>query len=71
MKYCRQRPELSIDEPTSQLGGLGAELWSPKKSDPLVMGHPVPAHSMKVPKSAKGLSNPHFKEGFWFGTQCM
>jgi hypothetical protein len=28
MKYWRQRPELSIDEPL--LGGLGAELWSPK-----------------------------------------
>jgi hypothetical protein len=42
MKYCKQRPELSIDEPTSQLSGLGAELWSPEKSDPLVMGHAVP-----------------------------
>jgi hypothetical protein len=31
MKYCRQRPELSIDEPTYQLGGLMAELWSPEQ----------------------------------------
>jgi hypothetical protein len=31
MKYCRQRLELSITEPTSQLGGLEAELWSPEK----------------------------------------
>jgi hypothetical protein len=30
MKYCRQRPELYIDEPTSQLGDLGAELWGPE-----------------------------------------
>jgi hypothetical protein len=29
--YCRQRPELSIADSTSQLGGLGAELWSPEK----------------------------------------